>query len=221
MDYKTHNAMSTLQDLLLVGQQNDLSFKYANNGSRLTRLFGAAAAAAAAVAMVQQHTPAASATVIDGGHRTISQIGGSEGEDDDLDMRSEEEHEHITLSDVENVTEQTVTPLPKKVKLSFSVESILSDEIGRNNVDPRKRPASARMPARWSNANSPTTTDDEKIVVHSAAEAIDMSLPVYRPLPLRYVKTSAPTSPSNVPAAITTSGTYRYFFLFNFLRNLR
>lgn len=177
--------MTALQDLMLVGQQSDLSFAFTNTsagrvaGSRLSRLFGTAAS------MVAHKTNA------NGHHRSISSGGGSEGDDDDddLDMRSED---NVASSDGETAAESSSTTdcpmLENKVKLSFSVESILNGEVERRAERKRRIADQIQRPAPGKPAKNLRldSKSDMKCMMRSAAEVIDMSLPVYRPLPVRY-----------------------------------
>lgn len=190
MDYQTQRAMSTLQDLLRVGQQHDLSHKYVNNGgerlagSHLTRLFASPPSATETVPALAAHM-----TNTNGNHRSISSEGGSEVDDDDCDSRSDD---NVALSDGEGTQHQIIektSMLPDKVKLNFSVDSILSGEIERRNERKRHIVDEKFWPAYTA---PPKCVRLNGNAMYSAAEAIELNSPVYRPMPLRFLETKPP-----------------------------
>lgn len=202
--------MSSLQDLLLVGQQSDLSRRYVNNsvermaGSCLTRLFGTTSTEMVAPASMVAHKAS-----VNGNHRSISSSGGSESEDDDLDMRSED---IVTLSDDERTSESVerttnCSMIKNEVKLSFSVENILSGEVERRAERKRRMVNQMNLQYFQSTAKFPRLdeSNDELSRMNSAAHATDISSPIYRPMPMRYLQTTPP-------------GNYFIFFFFRFLQ---
>lgn len=177
--------MKTLQDMLLVG--GDLSFKYANqinafgsnhNNGDMTnvRLFS-----------LPHNTPSNSSNStikIHNKNRSICSSGGSEGEDDDLEMDMIIDDNG---SDGEGIIDSVVctkTALKEKVKLSFSVDSILSGEVERRAAI-KRRADNDHMQEFSSLSKSPRIDDGM-----DADAIINANSPIVRPMPMRYLQST-------------------------------
>lgn len=169
MDYSTRKNLNSPQDLLIVGC--DRSFKYANvNGNGingdLTKLM-----------------------VFGGGHnRSISSSGGSEPEDDELDMDEENELIIDTARIDAAATEPEVAfTMKNTVKLSFSVESILSDEFDRRAA---RRPfVNERIGGMVEEICRQSPGIDACTDEYLRAQMLNWSQSIVRPMPVRYLHT--------------------------------
>lgn len=191
--------MKTLQDMLLVG--GDLSFKYANqiNGyNNHSRNNGDMTNARLFSTLPHNSTSNGITTIkINSKNRSISSSGGSEGEDDDLDMDMMiDDHG----SDGEGLIDSVVcteTTLKDKVKLNFSVDSILSGEVERRAAN--KRRAGNEQTQEFHTLSKSPRMDDGMDV----DALLNANSPIVRPLPMRYLH--SPTS---------ATGKFEFFFKF-------
>lgn len=201
MDYKIQENMKTLQDMLLVG--GDLSFKYANqiNGyNNHSRNNGDMTNARLFSTLPHNSTTSNGTTTttikINNKNRSISSSGGSEGDDDDLDMDMMiDDHG----SDGEGIIDSVVcteTTLKDKVKLNFSVDSILSGEVERRAAN-KRRAGNDQMQEFHTLSKSPRMDDGMDVDA-----MLNANSPIVRPLPMRYLQS---------PPSVT--GKFEFFLL--------
>lgn len=107
--------------------------------------------------------------------QSINSSGGSDADDDDIDMYED----NCTLSDTDGSSINNCVPIKEKVKLNFSVDSILSGEIERTAAK-----------NRVINMNSLSIQRKLPQIDENKDNGFGMDASVVKPMPMRFQQTT-------------------------------